>query len=204
MAESADEVYARYQAAAGATGRLPIPPVIEWETFPWEVVDGALVTKPLAPPASEAPRWGDAHDKPCPRCNGKHDERVIWENERWSVSAMPQSGLPFVLMLETREHLDFPDLDDTLAAEFGQITHWLVRIIEGLPNIGRCHIGRWGDGSAHCHAWFLARTEGLGSLRGSFAVEWDEFLPPGPEEVWRADLATVARKLATHGGTARV
>jgi len=56
------------------------------------------------------------------------------------------------------------------------------------------------DGAEHLHVWFMARTERLLSTRGSFAVEWDDIIPPGPEDVWRADLATVARKLATHGG----
>jgi hypothetical protein len=50
----------------------------------------------------------------------------------------------------------------------------------------------------------MARTAGLLSTKGSFATEWDDILPPGPEEVWRADLAAVARKLATHDGTALV
>jgi hypothetical protein len=52
--------------------------------------------------------------------------------------------------------------------------------------------------------WFLARPKDLLSVRGSFSPDWDDILPPGPEEIWRADLAEVARKLATHGGEALV
>jgi hypothetical protein len=204
MPESADEVHARFQEAAGESGRMPLPAFAEWPTFPWDVVDGALATKPLPAPAPEEPRWGDVPEKPCGRCAGEHAERVIWENDAWTVSSMPRSGLPLVLMLETKEHLDFPDLSEHAAAEFGRLSHRLVRIIEGLPHIARCHLGRWGDGSAHCHVWLFARTAGLEALRGSFAIEWDDILPPTPEDVWRADLAEVARKLATHGGTARV
>ena len=45
-------------------------------------------------------------------------------------------------------------------------------------------------------------TAGLLSIRGSFAVDWDDILPPGPEDVWRADLAAVAQQLAAHDGRA--
>ena len=80
----------------------------------------------------------------------------------------------------------------------------LVRIIGHLPNIGRVHVNRWGDGSAHFHLWFFARTARLGQVLGSYAVEWDEVLPPGPEDVWRTDLRTVGTKLANWGGQARM
>lgn len=128
---------------------------------------------------------------------------VVWENKRWRVKHRDRSGLPLVLVLEAKEHLDYPDLDDDLAAELGRISVWLTRIMEGLPHVGRVHVSRWGDGCAHLHVWFFARTAGLSFTRGSFAADWDDILPPGPEEVWRADLASVARKLATHDGHAR-
>lgn len=204
MAESADEVYARVTAAAGPDGRLPLPSVAGWDVFPWEVDDGRLVPKRLSAPAPEEPRFGEAPDKPCGTCAGDHDARVIWENQRWTVSHQPQSGLPLVVMLQTREHLDFNELDDDLAGECGRLQVWLVRIIERLPHVRRCHVHRIGDGGSHCHVWFMARTEGLPSTRGSFAVDWDDILPPGPEDLWRADLAEVARKLATHDGRALV
>ena len=66
------------------------------------------------------------------------------------------------------------------------------------------HVNRWGDGSEHLHVWFLARPERLPGILGSLAVEWDEMLPPVPEDVWRADIKEVARKLATHDGKALV
>jgi hypothetical protein len=201
MPESAEEVYARVVAAVGEGGHLPAPPVTEWETFPWAVVDGAIGTKPLAAPAPEIPREGE--QGPCPLCAADLPGR-IWENERWRVKHLARSGLPLIVLLETKEHLDFPDLDEELASEYGRLAVRLARIIESLPDIGRCHVGRWGDGSSHFHVWFMARTAGLLSTKGSFATEWDDILPPGPEEVWRADLAAVARKLATHDGTALV
>lgn len=182
-------------AAADENGRLPLPSVAEWDIFPWEVVDGALATKPLAPPAPEEPREGeDAAD--CRICT-TDPARVIWSNERWRLKHLDErSGLPLVLILEPLEHLDFDDLGDAMAAEYGVLAVRIVRIVEGLADIGRCHTMRIGDGATHLHVWFMARTLGLPSVRGSFAVDWDDILPPGPEEPWREDLAAVAQQLA--------
>jgi hypothetical protein len=80
----------------------------------------------------------------------------------------------------------------------------MSRIMCNMANIGRVHVSRWGDGSSHLHVWFMARTERQAGIRGSFAAEWEDILPPVPEDVWRADLATVARKLANHDGRALV
>ena len=203
MPESAEEVHARVVAAAGEDGRLPAPSLAEWTTFPWEVVDGVLVPKVLPPPADEDPREGEA-GKPCPTCT-RDTARDIWGNERWVVTRMEKpGGLPLALFLQTREHLDFTDMDDDLAAEYGRITVWLTRIVSHLPHIGRVHVNRWGDGSAHLHVWFLARTARQAGVLGSFAADWDDVLPPVPEDVWREDLATVAHKLANHDGKALV
>ena len=49
MPESAEEVYARVVAQVGEGGRLPMPPVGEWDMFPWEVIAGELVPKVLEP-----------------------------------------------------------------------------------------------------------------------------------------------------------
>jgi len=205
MPESAEEIYARVVAAVGEQGHLPVPPTADWDIFPWEVVDGKLAPKVLAPPAAESPRFGDSNGKPCDGCAGQLDDRVIWENDRWVVTRMAEpSGLPLALFLLSKEHLDFTDMDDDLASEYGRLSTWLCRIMTNLPNIGRVHVNKWGDGGSHLHVWFLARPEGLPQVRGSYAVEWDEILPPGPEDVWREDIATVARKLANHDGRARV
>jgi diadenosine tetraphosphate (Ap4A) HIT family hydrolase len=204
MAESAEEVYARVVAAAGEGGRLPMPEIGSWDVFPWEAVDGAVVPKVLPPPGPEPARYGEDPAKPCGACQGFDPDRVVWEDDFWVLTHDGKpSGLPLVLVLHTREHLDLPDLDDDLASQLGRIETRLVRIIGSLPHIGRVHVNRWGDGSAHFHLWFFARTQGLGQVLGSYAVEWDEILPPGPEDVWRADLHTVATKLANWGGHAR-
>lgn len=206
MPESAEEVYARVVAAVGADGRLPMPPVHEWDIFPWELVDGELVPKVVRPPYAdrEPPRRGeDGVD--CLNCAGDGTAVRAWENSRWKLTHPPTpTGLPLVLWLTSREHLDYPDMDDDLAAEYGRISVWLCRIMSRLPHIGRVHVNRWGDGSEHLHVWFIARTARLPGMLGSLVVEWDEMLPPTPEDVWRADLKEVARKLATHDGRALV
>jgi hypothetical protein len=74
--------------------------------------------------------------------------------------------------------------------------------MSNLPYVGRVHVFRVGDGVSHLHVWFVARPERLPGIVGSMAMEWDDILPPPPEEVWRADLGTVARQLATHDGRA--
>jgi diadenosine tetraphosphate (Ap4A) HIT family hydrolase len=204
MPESADAVYARVIGAVGAEGRLPAPAITTWDVFPWEAVDGAVVPKVLRAPEPESPRGGEEGGDECLMCAGIPPERIVWEDEHWvlTTDAAP-TGLPLVLTLWTREHLDFGDLDDGLASQFGRISNRLVRIIQGLDNIGRVHVNRWGDGGSHFHVWYFARTAGLTAIRGSYAVEWDEILPPGPDDVRRADLGTVAAKLANWGGTAR-
>lgn len=203
MPESAEEVYARVVAAVGPDGHLPMPPVGDWDIFPWEVVDGELVPKTLRPPSDEPVRHGESDEKPCGTCAGIDPDRVVWEDERWVLTHQgAPSGLPLVLVLHTREHLDYGDFDDDLASECGRISNRLTRIIEHLPHIGRVHTMRIGDGGSHFHLWLFARTARLTGVLGSPALEWDDMIPPGPEDVWRADLHTVATKLANWGGDA--
>ena len=205
MPESAEEVYARVVAAVGEGGRLPMPPVGEWSIFPWEMVDGELKPKVLQPPGEEPVRWGEAPDKPCGACDGSAEEVKIWTNERWFVTRGERpGGLPLLLWLHPVQHLDLTDLSDDMAAEQGRVSMWLARIMSHLPNIGRVHVCRWGDGGSHLHWWFIARTARMPQILGSMAVEWEEMLPPVPEEVWRADYREVARRLATHDGRALV
>lgn len=204
MPESAEEIHARIAAAVGTDGRLPMPPAADWDVFPWEAVDGRLAPRVLPPPSDEPARLGDAPDDPCGPCTGFDPDRVVWEDEHWVLTHRgAPSGLPLVLVLYPREHVDLPDLDDELASQLGRITTRLARIVGHLPHIGRVHVSRWGDGGAHLHVWFAARTARLTNVLGSYAIGWDEVLPPGPEDVWRADLHTVATKLANWGGHAR-
>jgi hypothetical protein len=205
MPESPEDLYARIVAQVGTDGRLPTSPVAEWDVFPWEVVDGELAPKVVAAPlAAEPPRRGEPGGEPCGYCTTLDRHQLIWENDRWTVRPFHRGGLPLVLFLEPREHLDLTDLDDDLAAEYGRLSVWLSRIMSNLPHVGRVHVLRVGDGSAHLHVWFVARPERMPGILGSMAIEWDEMLPPPPEEVWRADLRAVAERLATHDGRALV
>jgi diadenosine tetraphosphate (Ap4A) HIT family hydrolase len=204
MPESAEEVYQRIVASTGDGGRLPMPPSEGWDIFPWEVVDGALTPKVIQPPGEEPARRGEESSTDCPSCTGIEHDRIVWEDEHWMLTHPGQpGGLPLVLMLHTRGHEDFGQLADELASQYGRISNRLVRIIENLPNIGRVHVSRWGDGGAHFHVWFFARPKGLMPVLGSPAADWNDIIPPGDESVWRQDLHTVATKLSNWGGDAR-
>lgn len=67
--------------------------------------------------------------------------------------------------------------------------------LTSLGDIARVHVSRVGDGAEHLHWWFTARPLGLVQARGSFAVEWDDVLPPRPRDEWEADLRRVAEAL---------
>jgi len=197
MGESAEDLYRRALEAADAEGRLPVPPLSEWETFPFE---GEIRTRPLHPPGDEPARAGE-DPSDCWRC--RHgDGEAIWSDERWYVTPLEKpSGLPVLVILQPREHCDLGDLPPHLAAERTRLIGRVERAVDAVSEIGRVHVGRWGDGSAHLHWWFIARPARLPQLRTSFAAIWDDILPPVPEEIWRENLAVVARTLAAGGGT---
>lgn len=173
-----------------------LPDFVTWPSFPFE---GDLRVKPLEPIADEPAREGeDIAD--CPACAAP-DDAYIWVSERWRVRAMDRpSGLPMVLILESRSHLDLGDLPNLLAAELGVMTVRLERAIRSLDGVARVHVNRWGDGSAHLHLWFLARPAGRLQLRGPFLSLWNDILPPASEAQWRENLALIAAWLAEFGG----
>jgi len=186
--ETPEQLYERVAHA------LRMPPVEEWDTFPF---DGDMHPRMLQPPViTEEPRAGEG-GVDCHTCH-EPDGSFLWTNERWRVRATGEpSGLPVVLFLEPREHFAEPgDLPDHLAAEFGILSGRLERVIRSLDEIGRVHICRWGDGSEHLHWWFMARPARIPQLLGSFAAIWDDILPPTPEEMWRADLDEIIRRLS--------
>jgi diadenosine tetraphosphate (Ap4A) HIT family hydrolase len=192
VAESAEELYRRWQEALGPDGRPAMPPVEDWVTFPYE---GDIRVRPLLPPTGEEPprKGEDAAD--CWRCNAG-EEGAIWSDERWLLAPLPKpSGLPVVVILFPRAHHDLGDLPDELAAELGPLLDRVARAVESVGEIGRVHVCRWGDGSAHFHVWFMARPARVPQVRGTFAALWDDILPPLPEDVWRANLDAVAAAL---------
>jgi diadenosine tetraphosphate (Ap4A) HIT family hydrolase len=187
MAETPEQLHAR------AAGVLRMPPVEAWESWPF---DGDLRPRPLEPPVEpEKPRWGeDGVD--CGACAAS-DSAYIWTSGRWRLRALDEpSGLPVVVLLEPRGHYDAPsDLPDDLAAELGVLLGRVERAVLAVDGVARVHNGRWGEGSAHLHWWFMGRPAGFGQLRSSFAAIWDDVLPPTPEGVWRDNLAAVAAAL---------
>lgn len=175
-----------------------LPDFTNWPSFPFE---GDLRVKPIEEPvAQEPPRAGEDPNE-CTACAAP-DEAYIYVNERWRVRAMDRpTGLPMVLILESRSHLDLGDLPNMLAAELGVMTVRLERAIRSLDGVARVHVNRWGDGSAHLHVWFMARPYGRLQLRGTFLSLWDDILPAISEAQWRENLAMVAAWLAEFGGT---
>jgi hypothetical protein len=198
MPERAEEIHARALAAADADGRLAMPPVETWDTFPFE---GEIRVRPLAAPVeSEPPRQG-RDGVACVRCE-RGLEGAIWHDEHWLVGPLQQpSGLPVVVLLYPRAHHDLDGLPADRAAELGPLLQRVEAAVRSVGEIGRVHVCRWGDGSEHLHWWFMARPVRLPQLVGSFAAIWDDILPPTPEDVWLANLRTVATALAAGGGT---
>jgi diadenosine tetraphosphate (Ap4A) HIT family hydrolase len=186
MAESPEQLWER------VAGSLRMPPVEEWETFPF---DGELRPRPLARPVErEAPRQGESAVD-CRAC-AAGDDRYHWTDDNWRLYSLPPGGLPVVLILEPRAHYAEPgDLPDDLAAELGVLLARIERAVREVEHIGRVHVCRWGDGSEHLHWWFMARPARIPQLVGSFAAIWDDIFPPLPDDVWRANLDVVVRAL---------
>jgi diadenosine tetraphosphate (Ap4A) HIT family hydrolase len=176
-----------------AAGALRMPPVEGWETFPF---DGEMRPRELLPPVDAEPLRVGAGGVGCPRCL-RGDEEYLWADEHWRLISLPApTGLPVIVLLEPRAHCDFDDLPPERSRELGPLLQRVEAAVRAVGDVGRVHVCRWGDGSEHLHWWFLARPARILQLVGSFAAIWDDVLPPLPEDVWRANLATVARALA--------
>ena len=178
-----------------------LPDFTSWPTFPFE---GDFRVRTVDPPVEQEPvRPGDDRET-CAACHAP-DRDYVWVADRWRVKSLGRpSGLPMVLILESRSHLDLGDLPNLLAAELGVMTVRLERAIRSLDGVARVHVNRWGDGAAHLHLWFLARPYGRLQLRGTFLALWDDILPPVDEAVWRANLGLIGAWLAEFGGRSMV
>lgn len=164
---------------------------------------GPMSVRPLGEKTPEEPRRGAGAGE-CHAC-GAPDEDYVWVADRWRVRTTRRpTGLPVVLALESRHHLDLGDLPNLLAAELGVMTVRLEKAVRSLPGIAQVHVNRWGDDESHLRVWFLARPDGRGELRGPYLPIWDHQLPPVPEAEWRNHLGSVALWLAGFGGRAVV
>jgi diadenosine tetraphosphate (Ap4A) HIT family hydrolase len=178
---------------ARAVNSLRMPPVQDWETFPFE---GEMHPRELLLPVDAEPSRHGANGIDCTPCSAP-DGDFFWTSERWRARAMPPSGLPLILILQPRAHYAEPgDLPDDMAAELGVVMSRIERALRAVPHVGRIHIGRWGDGGEHLHWWFMARPGRFPQLKGNMAAIWDDVLPPVPEKIWRDNLAIVQRELS--------
>jgi diadenosine tetraphosphate (Ap4A) HIT family hydrolase len=179
----------------GPAAELRTPPVHDWDSWPFE---GDVVPRALRAPEPEPPRDGEG-DRPCTAC-GRPDDGYVWTSERWRLLAYEPSGLPVVVVLEPREHVDGPrDLSDAMLAEMGVMLARVERAVLAVPGIERVHILRYGEGAAHLHWWFMGRPTGLRQAASGFAMIWDDVLPTTPPDVWRANLDTVVAALDAQG-----
>ena len=180
---------ARQAEDASPTGRLPVPSYAAWPSFPYE---GELRVRAVGDVVlPEPPRQGEG-GVGCSACAAA-DEQYLWRDDDWRLRSTDEpSGLPVVLPLEPRVHADLHDLSAPLRSGMGEMLCRVEAAVTSLGGIARVHVMRIGDGAEHLHWWFMARPLGLVQARGSFAVEWDDVLPPRAEEEWRADLQRVA------------
>ena len=184
--ETQEELYKR------ARNALRTPLVEGWETWPFA---GGVKPRELAPPLPEERPLRGADGVDCWACAAPDDD-FLWIDDRWRVFAIPEHALPVVVLLLPRDHFANPgDLPDERAADLGQMLARVERAVRAVPDIGRVHVCRWGDGSEHLHWWFLARPARLPQLIGSFAAIWDDVLPPLPDEIRAANLALVKSAL---------
>jgi len=95
-----------------AASTLRMPPVGEWETFPF---DGEMRPRRLRPPTDVDPPRAGAGGVNCVAC-AADDDRYMWAGERWRLLAPRPNGLPVVVLLETRDHYAEPgDLPEPMA-----------------------------------------------------------------------------------------
>jgi diadenosine tetraphosphate (Ap4A) HIT family hydrolase len=179
-----------------AHGALRAPPVEEWETWPFV---GPATPRELLPPVDAEPARRGAGGIDCARCE-RGVEDALWYDDHWIVSPLAEpSGLPCVVILHTRQHLDFHELPDSMQRELGPLLVRVQRAVYAVGDVGNVHVLRIGDGSEHCHIWFMARPARVPQLQSSFAAIWDDVLPPLPDALWRANLEIVARELNENG-----
>lgn len=189
-----DTVRRARAAERAAGGRLPLPSYTAWPSFPYE---GELRVRPVEDVVFPEPARQGEGGVDCPACAAP-DEAYVWTDEHWRLrSTDGPTGLPLVLLLEPRVHADLPSLPAHLVGALGGTLVRVQAAVGSLGGIGRVHVMYVGDGAEHLHWWFMARPLGLLQARGSFAVEWDDVLPPRPRDAWEADLARVAAALST-------
>ncbi|WP_265444924.1 hypothetical protein [Flexivirga meconopsidis] len=201
--ESIEDYYARVAAATDDEGRLPV--AVEempgWDIFPFETE--SLRIKPLQPLADAEPdrRGEDPATCDCAGPDSADDGLLVWSNDRWRLTIVPDTGLPVVLSLGPKRHMDLPTMPADWAAEFGRLIATISAGIEALPSVGRAQIAKYGDGGAHLHLWLFGRPARMLQLRGSPLLDWEENLPRVPRAVAQANARPIGEALVpAYGG----
>ncbi len=184
-----------------ASDRPTLPGIAGSPIFPFE---GDIRVKSILPLVDADPvRSGEPGGAPCLAC-AHSDEDCVWVDDNWRVHVGEPTGVPLLLFLEPRIHVDMDGLDDAMAAEFGQMIVRLDRAMQKVDGVGRVYVNRWGDGAAHLHVWFYARPFGTRQMFGPHLPFWSDVVPPTPAAAWQRNAADVAQELAKHGGRAIV
>ena len=177
--------------------RVSTGPLTGNELWPF---DADFETVPLEEPRIPEPVRGGVGGVACPSC--RRDAAFdAWQDEHWALGIPAEpSGLPMIAVLISQAHHDLEDLPPDLATQLGPTIQRVARAIGALPDVGRVHVNRWGDGSEHFHVWFLARPLGMWQLRGALLAAWDDLLPKVPAEEWNRNRRAVAEAMAAGGG----
>jgi diadenosine tetraphosphate (Ap4A) HIT family hydrolase len=146
--------------------------------------------------APEPPRRGEPGGEPCAICTGTATP-ALWGDDHFTMHPPVGSSLPGSLWLASREHVDsFCDLPDEAAAAFGPLVARVERaMLASVPDIGRVHLYRWGDGGAHFHVWLLPRPLGMLEAMGPYLPLWEDVLPNASDDESRAAVEKVAAAL---------
>jgi diadenosine tetraphosphate (Ap4A) HIT family hydrolase len=154
------------------------------------------VRRPAPRVVPEPPRRGESGGEPCRICEGRTTP-PLWGDEHFTLHAPVGSSLPGCLWLASRVHADsFCDLPPSVAAAFGPLVARVEHaVLATVPDVGRVHLYRWGDGGAHFHVWMLPRPLGMLEAMGPYLPLWEDVLPNLPDEECRAAVEKVAAAL---------
>lgn len=152
----------------------------------------------------EPPRTGAPGGDPCGLCawfRGEHhtDAEPLWSDDDWVLIRATEVTIPGIVWLASREHFDsFADMPPGAAASYAIVVGRIERAIMGLGDVGRVHVYRWGDGSAHFHVWFSPRPLGMLEARREMLPLWADTMPEAPKEAV-ADAEQRIRKALEQG-----
>jgi diadenosine tetraphosphate (Ap4A) HIT family hydrolase len=154
------------------------------------------VREPAPRVVPEPPRRGEPGGEPCAICSGSTTPH-LWGDEHFTLHAPVGTSLPGSLWLASRVHADaLADLPPAVAAAFGPLVARVERaMLAALPEVGRVHLYRWGDGGAHFHVWMLPRPLGMLDAMGHFLPLWEDVLPKVSDDDARAAVEKVAAAL---------